>query len=605
MLRALGETTRTFDADSTAAFLVVIEEGTSWRHRLSDQHGALAIGRGDDCAIHLGDPAASRKHAELRLADGKASLVDLGSHNGTHVNGERLLGERVLAPGDVITICNTTLAYHAPPRRRPAPRALSVEAFHEHASGELDRALASGRRLGILIVHSRTARSPESLGPALRRHDVLAVDGNRILVAFPEVDSAELDARASAIHAALPDTQTGGAIAPDDGTSLAILVAAARDALALAAPGGHANATHTVRRVELGATTIMLAEPSMLRLYALVERLAPSDLPILVLGETGVGKESVAAAIHDRSPRRAHSFIAVNCAALPETLAESVLFGHERGAFSGALTTQIGQFEAADKGTLFLDEVGELSLAIQAKLLRALDSKTIQRLGATREQKVDVRVVAATNRDLRAEVAAGRFREDLYFRLGGAVVRVPPLRERPRELLVLARELLARASERLGREVPAIGVRAMETLARHPWPGNVRELRHAMEYVAASIDGDEVETWHLPPSIADEPSAEPEAAPATLATAIVSQGVSSGASGASGASAVTAAPSSPSRFRPIAEEVRELERRRMIQALTVTGGVQTRAADLLRMPRRTFVGKMRDYGLHELFGRDS
>jgi two-component system response regulator AtoC len=292
--------------------------------------------------------------------------------------------------------------------------------------------------------------------------------------------------------------------------------------------------------------------------------------------------------VHHRSPRRAEPFVAVNCAALPETLAESVLFGHERGAFSGALAMQVGQFEAADHGTLFLDEVGELSLAIQAKLLRALDGRTIQRIGAPRERAIDVRVVTATNRDLRAEVTAGRFREDLYFRLCGAIVRVPPLRERPRELPVLARELLAQACERLGREVPAIGVRAMESLARHPWPGNVRELRHAMEFAAASLDGDEVETWHLPEGIADE--AEPASEPTAPAPAAA-------------LASITAAPSSPSRFRPIAEEVRELERRRMIQALTATGGVQTRAAELLRMPRRTFVAKMRDYGLHELFPR--
>jgi len=497
-----------------------------------------------------------------------------------------------LSPGDVITICATSIAFHAPARRRREPRTLDATELHATATSELDRALAGGRRLGVLVVQldnaepAAIATVTKVLGAALRPIDALAVDGaTRVIAIIPEADGDELVARAAVVHAAVRGARTGSAIAPDDASEVSVLFASARDAAAAAKPGEHAGATNAVRQIELGTHRILVCEPAMLRVYALVERIAPSDLPILVLGETGVGKESVVAAIHHQSPRTKGPLVAVNCAALPETLAESTLFGHERGAFSGAVAAQPGKFEAADGGTLFLDEVGELSLPIQAKLLRALDGKSITRLGGSTERTVDVRVVAATNRDLRAEISAGRFREDLYYRLSGALVRVPPLRERPREVPVLARELLAQACGRLHRPVPELGVGALEALARHAWPGNVRELRNAMDFAAAALDGEELETWHLPVEIADLPP-EPEL-PASAAHT----------------PAPSAGHSAPSRFRPIAEELRELERRRMIQALTVAGGVQTRAAELLRMPRRTFVTRMREYDLHVLFPR--
>ena len=601
----MSDTSTSFAPASAVAYLVVLEEERSWRYALPDD-GEIVIGRDETCDVRLDDLATSRRHAVVRLRGGKATLADLGSHNGTSVDGERVRGARPLAPGDVITICATTIAYHAPMRRARGARVVAAEAFHAHVAGELDRALAAGRRLGVLVVKlgpsgAAADAAIRALAPVFRAHDVIAADGAaRVIVALPELDEEELAMRATAVHELLAGVSTGGAVAPDDAADPGVLLAAARDAAAAALEGRHATAARTVRELRLGEHRILLAEPSMFRMYALLERIAPSELPVLVLGETGVGKESVAKAVHHLSPRRDRPLISVNCAALPETLAESTLFGHERGAFSGAVTAQVGTFEAAHGGTLFLDEVGELPLPIQAKLLRALDGKRVQRLGALQDRPADVRIVAATNRDLRAEVAAGRFREDLYFRLSGALVRVPPLRERPRELPVLARELLAQACVRLARAVPAISVAAMDALGRYPWPGNVRELRHAMEFVAAALEGDEVETWHLPQAIADVPE-DPEqpAAPAPPAAAPPAPHDREPAASASAASS----PSVPTRFRPIAEELRELERRRMIQALTAAGGVQTRAAELLRMPRRTFVAKMREHDLHALFPR--
>ncbi len=300
----------------------------------------------------------------------------------------------------------------------------------------------------------------------------------------------------------------------------------------------------------------------------------------LVTGETGSGKESAARAVHHFSPRRAGPMVSLNCAAIPEGLVESELFGHEKGAFSGAAATKVGLFEAATGGTLFLDEIGELPLGTQAKLLRALDGAKITRVGAVVERAIDVRIVAATNRDLLAEVKAGRFREDLYFRLGGATVAVPPLRDRPRDLPLLARELLVAARTRMGRDAVGIGGSAMHVLAQHRWPGNVRELKHAMEYAAAIVDGDEVDVWHLPPAIAGDAD-DVDVDDGDAATS----------------------PRSVASFRPIAEELRALERKRMVQALEAARGVQTRAAELLRMPRRTFVAKVKEYELAEVARR--
>ena len=213
-------------------------------------------------------------------------------------------------------------------------------------------------------------------------------------------------------------------------------------------------------------------------LWRELELVGPSDLPVLVSGETGVGKELVARRIHQLSARADRPLVVINCAALPDTLVESELFGHVRGAFTGAVSERKGRFELADGGTLFLDEVGELPLPVQAKLLRVLQSGQLQRVGSDREHHVDVRVIAATNRDLASEVRAGRFRADLYHRLGAYPLRVPPLRERERDVVLLAGSFLEQARGRLGLRGLRLGEGAVRALLAHDWPGNVRELEH-------------------------------------------------------------------------------------------------------------------------------
>jgi len=228
---------------------------------------------------------------------------------------------------------------------------------------------------------------------------------------------------------------------------------------------------------------------------------APLDTTVLVYGESGTGKEFIVRLIHDQSPRAGGPFVSVNCAALTETLLESELFGHVRGAFTGAVRDKMGLFEVAGDGTLFLDEIGEVAPTVQAKLLRALQEREIRRVGAERTVMVNARVVAATNRDLRAAVAAGTFREDLYFRLGAFVITMPPLRERREDIPALAYDFVRRSVARVKRDVQTVSAGAMTVLMNYHWPGNVRELEHAIERAVIVARGTSVEARELPPEV--------------------------------------------------------------------------------------------------------
>jgi two-component system response regulator HydG len=260
------------------------------------------------------------------------------------------------------------------------------------------------------------------------------------------------------------------------------------------------------RERTLGRSTVNEEEaggrsPAMRRVLDLARRMARVDLSLLITGESGVGKERVARLIHDASARAGRPFVAINCGAIPETLLESELFGHVRGAFTGAAQDRTGLFEAASQGTLFLDEVGELPAAMQVKLLRVLQERTVRRVGDNRNRSVDVRVVAATNRDLAIDMNSGRFRKDLYYRLNVVELHVPPLRERRDDILPLARELLEAASLRMKRPGIRLSSQAADQLMRHAWPGNVRELQNAMERAVALAQGRRVEVDDLPEEV--------------------------------------------------------------------------------------------------------
>jgi DNA-binding NtrC family response regulator len=322
---------------------------------------------------------------------------------------------------------------------------------------------------------------------------------------------------------------------------------------------------------------IVMCDPAMRDVYALVQRVAAASINVLVVGETGVGKEVVAESIHRHSGARSKGpYVRINCAAVTEQLFESELFGHERGAFTGAVRTKPGLLEEADKGTVFLDEVGELPLSVQAKLLRVLESREVTRVGGLKSKPIDVRFVAATNRNLKDEVARGRFREDLFFRLTGVTVAVPPLRERTTEIEPLVYAFVSSISSELERSTPRIADVAMQMIKAYAWPGNIRELRNAVECAVLRCNGATIEVTDLPAEVAHrKPSSSSEpAGPSTLTV-------------------VPAAtdPEIASRLTP----QQQRERERIVQALTLCNGNQTRAAEYLGMPRRTLVAKLAAY----------
>ncbi|HSU41857.1 MAG TPA: sigma 54-interacting transcriptional regulator, partial [Polyangiaceae bacterium] len=301
---------------------------------------------------------------------------------------------------------------------------------------------------------------------------------------------------------------------------------------------------------------IVVCDPVMKKIFCTIERLAQGQINVLIVGETGVGKEVAAEAIHRASPRRDSPMLRLNCASLSEALLESELFGHERGAFTGACSAKPGLIELADGGTVFLDEVGELAPALQAKLLRLIETRELMRVGGVRPRPIDVRFLFATNRDLQAEVQAGRFRADLFFRLSGAVVQIPPLRERRSEILTLAEACVARAAARLELSVtPRFSSDAEAQLLAHAWPGNVRELRNAIERAVLLSHSSTLRAEDL---ALDLGSVGQHTAGASLATVPPSTDASS-------------------------------ERDRIARALVECGGNQSRAAAALGMPRRTFV----------------
>ncbi len=298
------------------------------------------------------------------------------------------------------------------------------------------------------------------------------------------------------------------------------------------------------------------------QLLHLIERVAPSDSTVLITGETGSGKERVAKLIHARSPRRTRPFIVVECAALQESLLQSELFGHERGAFTGADRAKPGLFEVAHGGTIFLDEIGEVSPATQTKLLRVLDASTFRHVGGTAEIRVDVRVLAATNRDLAAMVRQGSFREDLFYRLSTITLEIPPLRTRGADVQLLAAHFVAALNERFGSS-KRISAGALAVLERHTWPGNVRELLHAIESAMVVCEGPEILPQHLP-------------APVRMS-----------------ASAIAGPPSAPAKL-PTLEE---LERTHIKLALEASGGHRGNAAKVLGISERNLYRKLREHGL--------
>jgi two-component system response regulator AtoC len=316
-----------------------------------------------------------------------------------------------------------------------------------------------------------------------------------------------------------------------------------------------------VQHQAVGPYALVGQSPAMLEVYKLTARVAASSATVLIQGESGTGKEVVARAIHLNGAKAAGPFVAVNCAAIPENLLESELFGHEKGAFTGAIMRKIGRFEQAAGGTLFLDEIADMSLALQSKILRAVQEREIERVGGTDTLPVDVRLIAATNRDLQAAIAQGRFREDLYYRLAVVTVRLPKLTDRGADLVLLTAYFARHFAERYGKQIRAISDRALELLRNHPWVGNVRELRNVVERAVIVATDDTLRAEHLPEELRGEEAAIAERPKGALLT------------------------------------LAELEARHIARVLAHTNGQIGAAAEILGIHRNTLTRKMKEYGL--------
>ncbi len=357
---------------------------------------------------------------------------------------------------------------------------------------------------------------------------------------------------------------------PFDREELRAIVRKAAQTRALAG-GGNAESSNGER----GRFKIVGTSEPMRSVYAIIEKVADTPSTVLITGESGTGKELVARALHENSSRRDAPYIRVNCAAIPKPLIESELFGHEKGAFTGAVASKPGRFELADGGTLFLDEIGEVPVNMQVKLLRAIQESEFERVGGVKTISVDVRLVTATNRDLKADITDGRFRDDLYYRLNVVRVPLPPLRERTDDVPLLLTHFIERFNERLDRAISGFDEAALQVLLRYPWPGNIRELENVVERCMLFAEGDMVEVSDLPPEL------RAGDAPAARRDSVVPIDPETGLKGA------------------VKEATVKLERELIARALRKTGGNVTHTARLLKISRKGLQTKMKELGLRD------
>jgi DNA-binding NtrC family response regulator len=339
-----------------------------------------------------------------------------------------------------------------------------------------------------------------------------------------------------------------------------------------------AEATRPQEEQEGARYGIIGKSAGIIDIYGIIERVADTPTTVLITGESGTGKELVARALHENSSRRSRPFIKVNCAAIPRDLMESELFGYERGAFTGAVTSKPGRFELATGGTLFLDEIGSIPVEMQVKLLRALQESEFERVGGIKTIRIDVRLVAATNSDLKKEIAAGAFREDLYYRLNVVPVRLPSLRQRREDIPLLVTHFVEKFNTRLRKNVRGIDADARAILEEYPWPGNIRELENVIERAVLFCDGDFVKERDLPPDVRGRElgSSVPEE-PAAAEAVVAGDGLK----------------------QQVKAAMSRLERQLIVKALEQTGGNVTHAARLLKISRKGLQLKMKELGLRD------
>jgi two-component system response regulator AtoC len=581
--------------DAEAGFhLLVMSRDVFATHPLPAT-GTLTIGRSASADIQLQDPLTSRKHARLHLGE-TIVVEDLGSANGTRVRDTIIEpgGKVAVGAGEAIVVGTTCLMVQND-RSPLVPRRLwSHTYFENRLEEECARAAIAATSFEMARIHVDRQAPWMQVAPILVRaikppHLLAAYGPNEYEVLFYSIDSEEADQLLQTAVSGLAEAgfvaRWGTAWFPRDGRTPDALISRAclpiRSAPAEEVAGDENGAVGT----------------AMQSIHEVAARAAEGNINVLLLGETGVGKEVLAQRIHRLSPRAAQPILCVNCAGLTESLLESELFGYEKGAFTGASQPKPGLLETAQGGTVFLDEVGELPLVIQAKLLRVIDSRQVMRLGGLKARPIDVRFISATNRDIEAEVQRGTFRRDLFFRLNGISLTIPPLRQRLSELPSLCDKFLANACRDFGRNPePVISLRAMALLRGYSWPGNIRELRNVIERAVVLCTGFEIGPEHLPmekirPVLAEDPL---QLLPPSTALAAVASSDPEMQTMRSGGAPETRARRA---YRGGRGGSHEDERQRIVEALAACAGNQSRAAMLLGMPRRTFVAKLAMYAI--------
>jgi DNA-binding NtrC family response regulator len=583
----------TIEADRTSAdpetsptsnIWLMIASGAEARAIELPDGAELTLGRADGADIVIPDPSLSRRHARFTRHGERLVVTDLASRNGTWLAGQRIESASLRATSTVVVGSLSVTVQITP------PTALAMLGLHSRAEvlelleDECARARLFGRPLSVLLVaalapaKSSAADLARRVAHSLRPTDCAAPHSpGSLLIALPETnaESALQLARQLFTGAGTGPALVGAIVSSlDIGPDPLQLVAAADRTLprcnaatpCLLAEPTAASAPKRSANTPQERLGIVPRNPAMQELERLIARLAPRRISVLVLGETGTGKELVARELHRLSERSTGPFKVVNCAAIPENLIESVLFGHVKGAFTGADRDRPGLFAQAHGGTLFLDEVGELSAGAQAALLRVLDTHRICPVGGCQELEVDVRVVAATHRDLASMAEQAAFRLDLFHRLNNVTLRVPALRERRDEIDVLLAHFIAELSDSKA-SAPSFSPLALAQLHAYAWPGNVRELRNVVERALALDDGTTLGLEALPPEIA-APSSTEVSEPARVRDEDLA-------------------------LRP-SLEAREIALIR--EALRRSAGNQRRAASLLRLPLRTLERKLRIFG---------
>lgn len=574
---------------------------------------AVVVGRDASSDVVVQDDSLSRRHARFTLVDGNVMVEDLGSTNGTRVDDQRL--ERaVLTPGQVVHLGTVAAGVHAFSGTGALPGTDSHDALRAIVELDLARARYFRRSFAVLTVRAHkgkdahVSRFCHRVQEILRPVDRVAIYGPVVVdILLPEVSVEEATALARRIVAELPGVPQlfcGVAMFPDAGASADALFEAAHASANATSPGEPVRIA-----VPLGARVLsadvedtiaglaVVRSPATRALFEMAGRLSRTRIPVLLIGETGTGKEVLAKAIHHAGPRRQEPMICVNCGAIPRDLVESTLFGHEKGAFTGALQLNQGVFESARGGTVLLDELGELTPAAQIALLRVLETKRITRVGSTKEIEVDVRMIAATHRNLEAMTEAGTFRHDLLYRLNAVTLVLPPLRERRDDIVPLARHFLEQANREDGRFIVDFEPAALSLLQAYRWPGNARELRNAVLRAVALATGDLVRVDDLPDRIrvavgdpaqgtgGDGGARSGEAESDRRGMEQVGIGAASPERGSGGAGKDYAS-------RMVSREVEILA-----EALRETGWNQTKAAQNLEMPLRTLQHKIKVLGL--------